>query len=159
MLLSSFLRQKEAIILPDPEKQGGWLCYIIKFAVFNFIFFFHCCFLQGVPKKTKGSNDTRNASVPVLPLQHTLFQTSKLLGDTREIFFLHFTSSCLIRCDLKPAPLKSAAVIFHKCISRFPKQKEGFFLPAQTYIACSKVSRDTASGDFFWRKQPLSVHF
>lgn len=47
------LAAKEGHCASWPQKQGGWLCFIITFSVFSFLFLLLCYFLSGVPKWSK----------------------------------------------------------------------------------------------------------
>ena len=90
------LAAKEGHCVSWPRKQGGWLCFIITFSVFSFIFLLLCYFLSGVPKWSKSEEWSHKWSD--FEIAVAVSRAHVLLNFGSEGLWQYFSQVCVCVC-------------------------------------------------------------
>lgn len=92
------LAAKEGHCASWPRKQGGWLCFIITFSVFSFVFLLLCYFLSGVPKWSKSEAWSHKWSD--FEIAVAVSRARVLLNFGSEGLWQYFSQVCVCACVL-----------------------------------------------------------
>ena len=92
------LAAKEGHCASWPQKQGGWLCFIITFSVFSFVFLLLCYFLSGVPKWSKSEAWSHKWSD--FEIAVAVSRARVLLNFGSEGLWQYFSQVCVCACVL-----------------------------------------------------------